>query len=76
MILLPTVFSTFQEISEKSLSEMLGRSAVLRLEAFGSSVELVGENLLAFLDEDPFVREFLNLGFYSKMKIGSFEQFY
>ena len=51
-MLFPTDFSTFSEISEKSLSEMQGRSAVLRLEVYGSPIELVGESLLAFLLDD------------------------
>ena len=51
-MLFPTDFSTFSEISEKSLSEMQGRSAVLMLEVYGSPIELVGESLLAFLLDD------------------------
>ena len=50
--LLPIDFSIFSDISEKSLSEMLGIISVLGLEASGSPSELVKESLLVFLLED------------------------
>ena len=51
-ILLPTDFSIFSEISEKSRSKMLGAFSVLWLAASGSPNELDTESLLAFLLED------------------------
>ena len=51
-ILLPTDFSIFSEVSEKSRSEILGTFSVLWLAASGSPSELDTESLLAFLLED------------------------
>ena len=51
-ILLPTDFSIFSEISEKSRSEILGTFSVLWLAVSGSPTELDTESLLAFLLED------------------------
>ena len=51
LILLQTDFSIFSEISEKSLSEILGAFSVLKLAASGSTIGLAGEsNLASFLD--------------------------
>ena len=44
--------SPLSEISEKSLSEVLGMFSVLRLAVSGSSRELAGESFLAFLVDE------------------------
>ena len=47
----PTGLSTLSEISEMSLSEMLGMFSILWLATSGSIIELAGEPLLAVFDQ-------------------------